>query len=74
MATAGYLGTPLAKKLGLKEGMTIDLVNQPVDYFELIEMLPAVFNKPGKGKAADFVHLFLHGEKDLSLMKKYAEK
>ncbi len=27
MATAGYSGTPLAKKLGIKEGFTISLIN-----------------------------------------------
>ena len=40
MKTAGYSGTPLAKKLGLKEGFKIRLVNQPEYYFELFDDLP----------------------------------
>ncbi len=40
MKTAGYSGTPLAKKLGLKEGLKIRLINQPEYYFELFVDLP----------------------------------
>ena len=32
MALAGYSGTPLIKKLGLKEGLKLRLVNAPADY------------------------------------------
>lgn len=38
--TAGYSGTPLAKKLGIKEGMTVLVVNAPADYAELVAPLP----------------------------------
>jgi hypothetical protein len=38
--TAGYSGTPLAKKLGLKEGYKISVVNAPEDYFSLFSDLP----------------------------------
>lgn len=40
MKTSGYSGTPLAKKLGIKEGFTIRLVNPPDYYFELFDDLP----------------------------------
>lgn len=40
MKTTGYSGTPLAKKLGLKEGFKIRLVNQPKYYFDLFEDFP----------------------------------
>ncbi|MEO7988914.1 MAG: DUF3052 family protein [Chryseolinea sp.] len=40
MKTTGYSGTPLAKKLGIKEGYTIRLVNPPDYYFELFDDLP----------------------------------
>lgn len=40
MKTTGYSGTPLAKKLGIKEGFTIRLVNPPDYYFELFDDLP----------------------------------
>ena len=38
--TAGYSGTPLAKKLGIKKGMTVLVVDGPPNYEELIEQLP----------------------------------
>lgn len=38
--TTGYSGTPLAKKLGIKEGMTVLIVNAPDDYDEILEPLP----------------------------------
>jgi hypothetical protein len=40
MKTTGYSGTPLAKKLGLKDGFKIRLVNQPKYYFDLFENFP----------------------------------
>jgi hypothetical protein len=38
--TTGYSGTPLAKKLGIKEGFIIRLVNQPDYYLQLFDDLP----------------------------------
>ncbi|MBL8181358.1 MAG: DUF3052 family protein [Blastocatellia bacterium] len=38
--TVGYSGTPLAKKLGIKEGMTVLVVNAPANYAELVAPLP----------------------------------
>ena len=40
MQTAGYSGTPLAKKLGIKDGFRIRIVNQPPGYFDLFTDLP----------------------------------
>ena len=40
MSLSGYSGTPLAKKLGIKEGFTIRLVNEPANYFDLFTDLP----------------------------------
>jgi len=37
---SGYSGTPLAKKLGIKEGFKIRIVNQPAYYFELFPEMP----------------------------------
>jgi len=34
--TAGYSGNPLWKKLGLKEGQTVCLMNPPEDYLDLL--------------------------------------
>ena len=41
MATTGYSGTPLPKKLGLKEGGTLVLVNAPAGMEQLLSPLPA---------------------------------
>jgi hypothetical protein len=38
---AGYSGTPLAKKLGIKEGHTVGLVNAPDGFTALLAPLPA---------------------------------
>jgi hypothetical protein len=38
---AGYSETPLAKKLGIKEGFNVFLVKAPVQYRELLAPLPA---------------------------------
>lgn len=40
MATAGYSGTPLPKKLGLKEGGTLVLVNAPAGIESFLTPLP----------------------------------
>jgi hypothetical protein len=37
---SGYSGTPLAKKLGIKEGFTIRLVNEPENYEKLFSDFP----------------------------------
>ena len=39
--TAGYSGTPLAKKLGIKEGYLVLVINPPTNYLELLEPVPA---------------------------------
>jgi len=38
---AGYSGTPLAKKLGIKEGATVALVDAPGDFAQTLGELPA---------------------------------
>lgn len=63
MATAGYSGTPLLKKLGIKPESKLLLVNQPPDYFTLLEAdLRDQFVK--KNEAPDIVHLFVKNEKE----------
>ena len=37
---AGYSGTPLSKKLGLKPGSKIVLAGAPKDYLDLIALAP----------------------------------
>src|SRR5262245_25607259 len=56
---AGYSGTPLVKKLGLKMGMTFHGVNLPSDYFELLGELPPNLKKVGRLQGSlDFIHVF----------------
>lgn len=59
MATAGYSGTPLAKKLGIKKDYTVLLVNEPEHYVLLFEDMPEVnyVEVPG-AESVDFIHLF----------------
>jgi hypothetical protein len=40
METVGYANTPLAKKLGIKPGFKIRLVNEPDHYLALFSDLP----------------------------------
>ncbi len=37
---AGYSGTPLAKKLGIKEGFRVALINAPMNFQEELGSLP----------------------------------
>ena len=37
---AGYSGTPLAKKLGFKEGHRVRVANEPENYLDLVKPLP----------------------------------
>lgn len=70
MATAGYSGTPLIKKLGIKPGMKVLLVNEPADYFDLLEMNigDQLCNKK---ETPDLIHLFVLNNKAFeSAMKK----
>ena len=41
MATAGYSGTPLPKKLGIKEGTLFATVHAPADFDATLGALPA---------------------------------
>ncbi len=63
MATAGYSGTPLLKKLGMKEQMRVQLIHAPEDYFNLIEK-DISHQLIGKKEVPDFVHLFAKSKKE----------
>ena len=56
---AGYSGTPLAKKLGIKEGSALVAIGAPDDYASLLEPLPAgVLLGTRVSAATDIVHVF----------------
>ncbi len=56
---AGYSGTPLVKKLGLKPGFRAAFINQPADYEEKLGELPEGIDVRRRlGKGLDFIHFF----------------
>src|SRR5690348_11023127 len=66
MASAGYSGTPLAKKLGFKPGLAVLLVNAPPSYRELLDPLPdAVRFTERLTATTDLVHVFVTRRSDL---------
>jgi len=65
--TAGYSGTPLAKKLGIKDGLVMAVVNAPKNYLELLKPLPAGVKIIDEPKAnADIVHFFTNSRDELA--------
>jgi DUF3052 family protein len=64
---AGYSGTPLAKKLGIKEQTTVVAVGAPKGYRRLLEPLPAAVRFASKlDKTTDIVHVFSTDKSELS--------
>lgn len=63
----GYSGTPLAKKLGLKEGSRVHAVGAPANYRALLEPLPAgvKFSADLEG-TIDLVHVFALSSAELA--------
>jgi hypothetical protein len=64
MAVAGYSGTPLLKKLGLKEEFKIWLLNPPEDYFELLQKDVSGQVVPYR-MIPDWAHLFARSGLDM---------
>ena len=66
--SAGYSGTPLAKKLGYKPGFRVYLHNAPANYLDLIAPAPDdVEFVPRLGPDLDMIHLFADKAKDLAV-------
>ncbi|WP_036384854.1 hypothetical protein [Muricauda sp. MAR_2010_75] len=59
-ASSGYSGTPLAKKLGIKDGFSILVYNAPKHYWDLFTDLPNNLDvQKGLGEdKLDFIHIF----------------
>ena len=56
---AGYSGTPLAKKLGIKEGAAVHVANAPAHYRALLAPLPEGVRFARTATAAtDIAHVF----------------
>ena len=64
--TAGYSGTPLAKKLGIREGFAVLVIDAPGNYAELLNPLPPnVILSPYFSPDIDIVHLFTNSRDGL---------
>ncbi len=64
--TTGYSGTPLTKKLGIKEGFAVLGVNPPDDFRGLLAPLPEnvlVLAQPQQ--EIDLIHLFTNSRSEL---------
>ena len=63
---AGYSGTPLPQKLGIKPGMTVVIINAPTNYRRLLGTIPEGVTFSGRLKAdSDFVHVFIKTPREL---------
>jgi hypothetical protein len=72
---AGYSGTPLVKKLGIKPGFKIAFLNAPASYAEELDLPAGVTMDSRSGKLLDFAQLFVKNEKELKKnFSKYAKR
>ena len=63
---AGYSGTPLPQKLGIKPGLTVVTINTPANYRRLLGAIPegvtfSDYLKPD----SSFVHMFINKRSEL---------
>lgn len=68
MSNAGYSGTPLIKKLGLKSGQRACILNVPENYPKTLGPLPAgikLSQRLPKTRKLDFIHYFTKERKQL---------
>ena len=64
--TAGYSGTPLAKKLGIKEDLRVAAVNAPPNFEELLRPLPPrVEITDSPRPETDVIHFFTNSRDEL---------
>ncbi len=56
---AGYSGTPLVRKLGIKAGFKLWVIDPPPNYWDLLGALPdnVSIGEPDEGRF-DFIHIF----------------
>ena len=74
-STPGYSGTPLAKKLGIKDKSCVLLIDAPDGFAKLLEPLPAdVTFLASPGPSVDVVHVFVTEREDLAKELKVLRK
>jgi len=72
---AGYSGTPLAQKLGIKSGTTVVALNAPSNYRKLLGKLPIDVTFTNRiGANGNFVHLFTKNRSELAKQLKELRK
>ena len=72
---AGYSGTPLAKKLGIKEGFNVRFVNAPDGLDKELDLPANVTVNSGARKPIDLVMLFVTTKSELErTFSNYAAK
>jgi hypothetical protein len=73
---AGYSGTPLSQKLGIKPDCELLVVGAPDSYLSLLEPIPTGVQFATRFlKSTDIVHLFTTSKKELeAALKKYRAK
>lgn len=66
-STAGYSGTPLAKKLGMKKASCVLLLGAPDGYVDLLEPLPPGVRFANRATPdVDIAHVFVTRKEDLA--------
>jgi hypothetical protein len=72
---AGYSGTPLEKKLGIKPAFDVALVNAPENFVKQLSLPPGVKLKSiSRSKDLDFIHVFLKNQNALTTAFEYSRK
>ena len=72
---AGYSGTPLPQKLGIKPGLNVVIINAPTNYCRLLGTIPENVTFSDRLKAdSSFAHVFIKKrselQKTLSVLRK----
>ncbi len=65
LATAGYSGTPLPKKLGVRENYSVALINSPPRFERKLEPLPSGAEISDNPKTANVAVLFALSQSEL---------
>lgn len=68
MKTAGYSGTPLSKKLGIKDGNSIQVFNSPKSYLDFFIDFPKnvkIVPENNLESDIDLIHIFSKRKEEL---------
>jgi hypothetical protein len=69
MATTGYSGTALIKKLGIKPEMKVLIINKPDDYYKLLGV-DITDQSCKSNEVPNFIHLFVKSVKEFEFEMK----